>query len=95
MSIPLPPLPSMPGADGTEAQWDRYLRICAMYTTADSADSIKAQTAQMVKMTAAAERNSALLQQAIDQPQATSTGFSEQFVMELLRLALTRQTAGG
>ena len=68
MSIELPAIPPLPNADSTPAQWDLYLRIVALYSAAGTQDAINAQTAQMVKMTAAAERSAALMQQLLDQP---------------------------
>ena len=70
MSIELPPLPPLPGVESTPAEWDLYLRIAALHSTAGTQDAINAQTAQMVLMTAAAERNAALMQQLLDQPTA-------------------------
>jgi ATP phosphoribosyltransferase len=68
MPIELPPLPPLPNADSTPVQWDVYLRIVALHTSTATAEAITAQTAQMVKMTAAAERSAALMQQLLDQP---------------------------
>ena len=50
----------------------------------------------MVLMTAAAQNNAALMQQLLDQPAPTSqpsSGFSEAFVMGLLRLVLDKPEA--
>ena len=93
MSIELPPIPPLPGAESTPAEWDVYLRIVALHNSAASTAAINAQTAQMALMTAAAERNAALMQQILEQPQAPSTGFSESFVMSLLRLVLDKPEA--
>ncbi len=68
MPIELPPLPPLPNADSTPVQWDVYLRIVALHTSTATAEAITAQTAQMVKMTTAAERSAALMQQLLDQP---------------------------
>ena len=67
MSIELPPIPPLPGAESTPAEWDVYLRIVALHNSAASTAAINAQTAQMALMTAAAERNAALMQQLLDQ----------------------------
>ncbi len=68
MSTELPPIPEHPNADSTPEQWARYLDIARLYVSRESAEAIDRQTAQMVKMTAAAERSAALMQQLLDQP---------------------------
>ena len=91
-AITLPPIPPQPAADATPAVWDVYLRILALYSAAagqDSAaktqDAINAQTAQMVKMTAAAERSATLMQQLLDQPApAPAAGDSARVAMAAL-----------
>lgn len=67
MSIELPPIPPLPGVDSDAAEWARYLDILRLHVSVGSSDAIDRQTAQMVLMTAAAERNTALLQQLLDQ----------------------------
>ena len=94
MSIELPPIPPQPTGEGaTPAAWDVYLRILALHSTAGTQAAINAQTAQMALMTAAAVRSGDLMQQLLDQPAPTSTGFSESFVMSLLRLVLEKPEA--
>lgn len=68
MSIELPPIPPQPSPDSTPAQIALYLDIARLYVSRESAEAIDRQTAQMVLMTAAAERNAALMQQLLDQP---------------------------
>ena len=68
MSIELPPLPPIPAAAATAADWARYMDIARLYVSRESAEAIDRQTAQMVLMTAAAERSAALMQQLLDQP---------------------------
>jgi hypothetical protein len=68
MSIELPPIPAQPNADSTPEQWARYLDIARLYVSRESAAAIDRQTDQMALMTAAAERNAALMQQLLDQP---------------------------
>ena len=68
MSIELPPLPPIPAAAATAADWARYMDIVRLYVSRESAEAIDRQTAQMVKMTTAAERSAALMQQLLDQP---------------------------
>ena len=93
MSIELPAIPPLPNADSTPAQWDLYLRIVALYSAAGTQDAINAQTAQMVLMTTAAERNAALMQQLLEQPPAPASGLSEAFLLSLLRLVLDKPEA--
>lgn len=68
MSIELPAIPPQPNADSTPAQIALYLDIARLYVSRESAEAIDRQTAQMVKMTAAAERSANLMQQLLDQP---------------------------
>ena len=96
MSIELPAIPAAPNADSTPEQWARYLQIVALHNTAATQDAINAQTAQMALMTAAAQANATLMQQLLDQPAQAGSGFSETFVMSLLRLVLDKpEPAGG
>ena len=67
MSIDLPPLPPIPAAAATAADWARYMDIARLYVSRESSEAIDRQTAQMVLMTAAAERSAALMQQLLDQ----------------------------
>ena len=93
MSIELPPIPAIPSADAPAADWTRYLDIARMYVSRESSEAIDRQTAQMALMTTAAERNAALMQQFLEQPQTPASGFSEAFVMGLLRLVLDKPEA--
>jgi hypothetical protein len=68
MPIELPPIPPQPTAASTPAEVALYLDIARLYVSRESAEAIDRQTAQMVKMTAAAERSAALMQQLLDQP---------------------------
>lgn len=68
MSIELPPIPPPPNADSTPEQLARYLDIARLYVSRESSEAIDRQTAQMVLMTAAAERSATLMQQLLDQP---------------------------
>lgn len=96
MSIELPAIPAAPNEDSTPEQWARYLQIVALHNSAASTQAIRDQTAQMALMTAAAQANATLMQQLLAQPQTTSSGFSESFVMSLLRLVLEKpEPAGG
>ena len=95
MSIELPAIPAVPNEDSTPEQWARYLDIARLYVSQESASAINAQTAQMVKMTEAAEHSATLMQQLLDQPAPTGGGFSEAFVMGLLRLVLDKPEASG
>jgi hypothetical protein len=90
MSITLPQIPPAPNPDSTSEAWDRYLRIVALHRSAEASDAIDRQTAQMSLMTAAAQNHAALMQQLLNQPAQSSTGFSETFVMGLLRLVLDK-----
>ena len=96
MSIELPAIPAAPNEDSTPEQWARYLQIVALHNSAAATQAIRDQTAQMALMTAAAQANATLMQQLLEQPQTTSSGFSESFVMSLLRLVLEKpEPAGG
>jgi hypothetical protein len=89
-TITLPPIPPAPNGDTSPADWARYLDILRLHVSAASADAIDRQTAQMALMTAAAEHSATLMQQLLDQPAQPSSGFSEAFVMGLLRLVLDK-----
>jgi hypothetical protein len=93
MAIELPPLPAVPGEGATAADWARYLDIARLHMSRESSEAIDRQTAQMVLMTAAATRSGNLMQQLLEQPVPSASGFSESFVMSLLRLVLDRPEA--
>lgn len=96
MSIELPPIPAQPNEDSTPEQWARYLDIVRLHAIAEQTAAIEEQTAQAVLQTAAIQATAEIGQQLADQPQAAGSGFSEDFVMSLLRLVLDKpEPAGG
>lgn len=94
MSIELPPLPAVPAAGATPEVWARYLQILALHSNADGAAAVREQTAEMTRMVQSNNENAtatkALLAQLVAHPEQPSSGFSETFVMSLLRLVLDK-----
>ena len=90
MSIELPPLPTTPAAAATAADWARYMDIARLYVSREASEAIDRQTEQMALMTAAATRSGDMMAEFLAQPVPSSSGFSEAFVMSLLRLVLDK-----
>ena len=86
MSIELPPLPPLPNADSTPEQWAHYRWTVSLHVTAE-------QTAAINRQAIATEDTASIAQQMLDQPQPSTSGFSESFVISLLRLVLEKPEA--
>jgi len=87
MSTPLPTIPPEPTADSTPEQWAHYRWAVSLHVTAEQTEAIRAETAQVVLLTAATQATAAIGQQVLNQPQPTN-GFDQDFVKWLVLTVL-------
>lgn len=97
MSIELPPIPPQPTADSTPEQWTHYRWAVSMHVGAAATDAANANAAAQQATAAALMRRADVEAQMVEAVNNTADGggFSEQFVMSLLRLVLDKPEAPG